>query len=617
MMQLFINNFEVVVNNSQSIKLFVENQYFSQSDTYTYEVSIPLNCSQNRRFFGHINRRDVKKQSLSFPAKLYSDGKIILDGKAKVLSISDSEMKVQLLGAASAYVSNNNENEIYIDELDLGNWSHFNNSSEYSDVVLENILSGEKEYVMYPVENSTTGNVLNFLVYKSVTSGGTDYRLDYSTFRKRSKVEDDTDHQFRDSYQPMLWYAVKLIAEATGRVLADEDNYFKKNILFKRIFIATAYSSQNKSEAFPHWTVNDWWHNIEQAFGVVVVMDEASNKMKIEPRNKYYNSAARYYVEKVEDSFTADLDDETTADLSISNVGFEDHDNDPYEIVDQEVIKQSVIDTQFDNLTELVAWAQSVPGNYDDNCNKIFKCKDGHEYILAKYIEPEKLLIYDINQFGPRITDDTKDTELQIKFVPCKTVDIDVPVYQRWTKSDGSGDTVIQMDSDLVVRAISRPERDSSEPYTEAVEDLIEGGASNSNESKPDVCYIALLGDYDTYQARVDKNTHTFTYPRAHTRDIAGYNVTDKIGSLKTSRYSLSLKKIRGVNTLYSESVEDSINVDVKVKQCFKFLANNIPNPASVFVIENKTYLCRQLEVDITTKGMSKLITGYFYEVKL
>lgn len=641
MIQLYLNNHQVVVNDNTSIKLMVENPYFSQSDSYTYDVSLPMTSDLNRRLLGHINRRDVKKSAINMSAKLYADGRLILDGHAVVLSVSDTEVKIQLLGAASFYNSDNKEREVYIDELNLGQWPWFGSTEESAggtpglrpgadgefhgtpavgdsyENVLKRILSGDNEYVMFPVENSNTGEVCNFFCFRSQNTM-VDYRLDYTTFRKRSRVNDNEDHQFRDSYQPMLWYAVKLIAEATGKKLADEDNYFKNNSLLRRIFIASCYPSTNKADAFPHWTVTDWWHNIEQAFGVVVVMDETSDRMRIEPRNIYYSDAPRIYVVKVEDSYSVDIDDESSADLSVSNVGFADHDGNPYETVAQDIIKQSKIDTTYNDLSDLYRALKDENSKldvYEKYCNHIFRCQDGHEYILSKYIEENKLLIYEINQLGDRIVDYDKEIELEIKFVPCNTVDISVPVYQTYQKSDGSGVTIIN-NGEVIVRALSRPERDADEPFTNAVEDLIEGETTQSNDDKPDVCYMALLGGYDNYETEVQGNKKNFNYPRGWVQNAHSLDLNDGL-SLMSGGYSLSLKKIKNLSTLYSETVQDAINVDVRIKQCFKFLSNSIPDPSAVFVIENKTYLCRQLEVDISGNGMSKLITGYFYHVDL
>ena len=58
---LFLDGIQVYPSSGQNIKLTRENPYFTQSDSYTLDVTIPLDILENMRFFGNINRVEKKK----------------------------------------------------------------------------------------------------------------------------------------------------------------------------------------------------------------------------------------------------------------------------------------------------------------------------------------------------------------------------------------------------------------------------------------------------------------------------------------------------------------------------------------------------------------------------
>ena len=46
-----------------------------------------------------------------------------------------------------------------------------------------------------------------------------------------------------------------------------------------------------------------------------------------------------------------------------------------------------------------------------------------------------------------------------------------------------------------------------------------------------------------------------------------------------------------------------------------KFIANRIPSVYAVFLIRNKRYACKKLEVQFGAEGMEKVVNGYFEEI--
>ena len=55
--------------------------------------------------------------------------------------------------------------------------------------------------------------------------------------------------------------------------------------------------------------------------------------------------------------------------------------------------------------------------------------------------------------------------------------------------------------------------------------------------------------------------------------------------------------------------------INAKKKTTFKFLADELPNPRSTFLIRGKRYICEKITATFTENGMSQLLKGVFYEI--
>ena len=80
----------------------------------------------------------------------------------------------------------------------------------------------------------------------------------------------------------------------------------------------------------------------------------------------------------------------------------------------------------------------------------------------------------------------------------------------------------------------------------------------------------------------------------------------------KQLRYVYSLITI---NDKSKNSLRTIFNINPKQKVTFKFLANEIPNPRTLFIIRGKRYVCEKITATFTSNGMSQLLKGAFYPV--
>lgn len=664
MTQLFLDGQEVVPDTKSTIKFVRENPLFKKSSTYTYEVELPMGIERNHRFFGNINRVDVAKEKTVYEARLVVDNITILCGIGHITAVTESSVKVQLLGNEASYNFRNKLDNLFIDELDLGDWfwttwpdgsfygrngwgyyptdqkftgtsnptfyrAQYGLPSEDSAKTREDRIFGhEYPWVAYPVMNSSADFLCNRAEFLAI---GNEVRLRIYA-DERSDWEDRnvwTQPVFGFAVQPFIWIMAQKIAAATGFNLEDEDNALLKDTFLKRIFIVNANNMNECNKCLPHWSVNEWWTNIENAFGVVMTVDYASKSMVLRKRKDHYlQSGITTDIHESEDAFTTEIDDETESDISVCNVGFADHEDNPAMNLSEFITDNARVNSEFANITELLDWAKAS-GNLTDYKDTIFKCNDGRHFIYADNcgIDGKPGLI-EVDMFRPRLTDQEKDVEVELKFVPAQFVEIEVVGYQRRPRpGQGNGFDDIPAVK-MKTRALQVPNIHEMDWYKKHegvgidIEAILKGEEEESTKEEgiPDVVYIAIedndgrdeITDATRYDSE-EPSSYTFKYPRPLLHERAHAPI-DGNSQLKDSPVSLSLIPIQDQTNLASATIENSVDIDTKHRYCIRFLSKEIPDAGHIFLIRNRRFVCERIEVSISQRGIDSLMTGYFYE---
>lgn len=680
MIRIFLDGMTAIPKDNISIKLTAENPFFTKSASYTYEVELPLSIIDNRRIFGNINRMDVAKEGRTFEAILEVDNVTVLVGMAHITSVTDLSVKVQLLGEAAAYNYGNKMENTYIDELDLGDWymetwpdgsywsggrgrngaanAHWeyypegtsfkgtcdavfqranytaNDGYDHDGLtMLNNLFSGEYPWVAFPVVNSSADILCNAYAYRftSVANNNVSFFLrGYDGEQSYGKRPSDSPPVSSYAVQPYVWKMAELIAKATGFDLPRQSNALYSDGFLKRIFIANANNFIECNKCLPHWSVNEWWTQIEQTFGLVMTLDYANRRISLCKRKDFYNNFSKLIVlHDVVDEFSTDIDDESNYDISSSNVGYADHDNGPEDILSDFILDSATFNDDFNSVADLLVWGKSQQ-SMSGYKNVIFRCVDGRHYIYSVI----KSRFEEVNMLRPRIVKESdRDIVIDLKFVPARFVDYDCEVYP-YIQRNGTGGNVITQDKPVgsfPVKVLSTPNVAEMDWYRSNYDDQIDIDAilnddedeSSVSTSAEDTIYIAVadLSYRDIINTTVQLSgggnySGTFSYPRAKLRartvaPISGEPYTED------PVYSLSLIPLEGQTSLANETLSDNVRTDVSVRHCIKFLYNGIPDTNSVFLIRNKRYLCEKIEANIMSEGLDRLLTGYFYEVEL
>lgn len=670
MIQLYLDGKPAIPKENQTIKFTTENSFFTKSASYTYDVELPLSLAENRRIFGFIHRMDQFKEPRVLSAVLIVDNVTLLSGTAHITSVTETAIKVQLLGEAASYNYGNKMDDTYIDKLDLGDWfmttwpdgshwegrgnvgwlyyaadTHFKGTStmvfsraQYTDdgkssadTLFSRIYNGTYPWVAFPVINSTVDFKCNGYAYRFTDSSRKALTAFWRGYVGERTGERPTDDPVivSGAVQPFVWIMAEKIAAATGFSLNRADNALYTNPFFKRIFIVNANNMIECNKSLPHWSVNEWWSQLESVFGLVLSVDYAGKKMVLKQRSDHYRQpASTVYLKNVVDEYTSDFDDETQVDISVNNVGFADFDADPADLLDEYIMTNCDVNTDFNSIVDLLTWGKSL-SDLTEYKGTLFKCKDGRQFI---YTEAEGFI--EVNQFRPRLTDETKDIEVELKFVPARFVEAECEFFDYVKVGHGSsGDPYKDVPiGSFAVQMLQVPDISDMEWYKNNsdsgidIEKLIneEEEETTDTEDKPDVIYLAILpaspGENITSSTELTTGG-TFSgniwHPRPQLRARIKASLSDTVPTTESPQYSLSLIPIEGLSNLAANTINESIVVGAKVRHCIKFIADSIPDPGSIFLIHNRRFVCEKIEADIAADGLKKLLTGYFYEIGL
>lgn len=670
MIQLYLDGKTAVPKENQSIKLTAENPFFTNTASYTYDVELPLAIEENRRIFGNINRMDISKKPRVMEARLIVDNITVLTGTAHMTSVSESSVKVQLLGDSSSYNFSNRMSETFIDELDLGNWymetwpdgsywderlqewRHYHPDKEFlwgsaevflrasydengvssNRTLMDRIYDGSLPWVAYPVVNSNADFMCNGFAFRHKKGEG------YEPFIRGYSGADFADPEkntavYSMAIQPFVWKIAELIARGTGFTLGREDNALYQDILFRRIFIVSANNMIECNKCLPHWTVKEFWTQVENTFGLVLTTDYANRKACLRKRSDHYREfAKRVSLKDVVDEYTADVDDETQSDISVSNVGFADFEASPADLLDEYITGNCKVNSEFISANQLLLWGKGEPESLKDCKGTLFKCRDGRQFI---YTRAEGFV--EVNQLRPRMTDETKeDVDVELKFVPAHFIEGKCELYLM---SEGEAKEKWELELIEVPYAtfpammMEVPDISRMDWYKRAgffnldIEGILNQTEEETSvaEDKDETISIAVVGQtyFDTWDAIITYGNGTngsfkgATFPRPVIREKMKAALTDYTPAREHAPYSLSLIPIPGEENLANHTIGDALVIDAKVRHCIRFIAESIPDPTSIFLIHNRRFVCEKIEADIDSYGLKKLLTGYFHEIDL
>lgn len=617
MIKLIIDGKEAVIKAGTSFKLTRMNPYFEDQGDFTFEVQLPLDgCAENLAIFGALHRAEVGLAGWAnkeLPMHLIAPPVDVV-GVAKVMTVTDAEVKVQLLAGKSAvndFGKDAEGKDLYIDELDLG--LKLDNTN--TPVGHQEPYDKDHLFVTFPVRDGN-GMIVNYPLW-SFYVGPTDWE------RQACKYQNY-------AVQPYLATVINQIFKKLGyqKLL----NVFNESWL-KNVFVANNVQTNNVDDILPHWTVEEFFTELRNAFGVYLEVklytDLSGKSMKLVnlvSLKSHYSGGADVVLEQVTDELTADIDhDENAKTTKEGNTDYEHGSISGVLRLPDEVWQNAIIKT-FSDERELGEWVWDNIKTEEEKCSSKWLFVDlelNRTYAYLKSAKDGKYYLAQVDVFPPLIRNGAyykaatnRDINTKLRIVPlqmdyqdfsCEFVrDPNYTWYfENLITNKLKGIPILMSSADSVV-----PDK-----QTYSVNGVINGDAESTTDEtkKADKLYVAFnpnvawekTGEYFPYKVPLGIN-----YLPTENGFYLPLSLNTNIPQPFSLRPSLNEAESVGYNLEFMQSIKTA------VERQFLFLDDVDVDPTATYVIKGKRYACHKIEVTIDTNGVQPLKRGYFYEIE-
>lgn len=628
MITCVINGMAAYPAASQSIKLTYANQYVTDDGEYSYDINFPMSIMDNRRVFHNVSRFDVSKVTQKFnDCKLYVSGRLILSGVGTIISVTEAEIKLQIVGGKSRIKYNDRMTKHYIDEIatfgtadkpgytvDKG-WSQgFKNLQKIYDIYRldedkSKFLGVEGKWCFVPVRDETNDMIANFV--------GVD--------KTKQFIGYNAPFVMNLAVQPNLMYIFRKVVEYEGYKLKRNDFDCKP---WNLLYIASAYKTRELRKALPHWSSYTFIEEFRKLFNATIVFDDIRKTCSV------INASELTTADSVEieplDEYTTDYDEDgsfstsSTANLEY-NLG-DSANRDNYEVISKKVFENFKIvhstgtwdpQNQFKGTTQ--SWSEKQKRQTIIECN-------GSYYIYVENEDGSKTWQL-AGVWSPLIRDSSSDDYVDINISPAAQVVEDINFKTAVIGEDN------YYEKRCLLSIPNAKEPDSKEcdvdddgySYT-SVQDAIDDESTLDKSEDDQECmniFFIIPGEvqYDKKfswvraKSRWPKFKTDYRINKEYCGSTEGGFGGNGGGTFKEKYpYTLSIctKSTNDVVTLGCLH-DNGLKIDNKNCIQVKFKSEVIPDPSNTYIIHNKKYVCEKIELEVKDDQIEPIFVGYFY----
>ena len=580
---------KVCFDASNGFKLTRENPYFTQSESYTFDVSIPMEILDNRRFFQNLQRMESSKKAALLKCRLIVNNQCMVDGIAKITQVTESLVKVQLIGGNSEIKLLSSENSTYIDEMELG-YVYYTGGSDYFGGVDYEGNKGNLEnkgiITFMPVYDETNSRALNRQFFST-------YTQTWSMIKNAALSE--------NALHPNLLYIIKAVVGLSGYNLARCD--FDREP-WNALFVASAKSTSKLSHALPHWLVSDFINEVCKFFNCTLVVDSFKKEVSFVGNDEFYGAAEQIVLTPI-DEYTAELtEDGNDSALASSNIEYDLSSSDEHttDCLSEEV-RQSIPSRECADRSAAKELFASL--DETERLRYVYKCLEG-SFVGWTGATLAPVLIK-VDHFAPLIRDPESDSSISLKICPVALMKTDEAFLIGKSTTEANGATG-------VAACLENPTGSDGDcnPDDITAQELIEGDESVDTVEKEDRLQVMFVDDTAQY-VDLAKGNHNLQECYKVTMPFTDCDfLRDDLSPHRP--WSLSLNKT-DAGYYIGQLHQTEFSFDTKAKMTVKFVAEKMPDPTAVYLIRGKRYGCEKIEANVTEQGFDRLMTGYFYEM--
>lgn len=643
MIQCVINGSVAYPDTSAKVKITYENQYIKDSGSYTYEIQFPMAIAANRVLFRFADRIDVGKRLPEYEdCKLYVDNRLLISGKGVVASISDTVVKLQIIGGASRIKYNSKFALHFIDEVDFPDFSVRTEAVKcrllgknymlggFYDIDLSNsnMVGQEGIYTLCPIYDETNDTFSNGILVGIWADMGRDY---------------PDAKMYNLAIQPNLFYVLRRLLEFEGYTLTRND--FDKDP-WNRLYIANVRRTMKMNLALPHWTVYTFIDELRKLFNATFLFDDAKKTCKLVAMGELDTAEIAEY--DCLDEFTSERNEDGIKYVATSNVEFSMADSAAHsylEVLPYKALKEFTV-VECKNRDECVSKGNAMTEK--QRRTTIFHYPQGYIVFIVDYetddSEEMTEMAKEVGMFSPIIRNEDSDESVELKIVP-----VAMTTMKRWKEGDNEYllDMDWQGDITVMVPSAQSTKEESMDSLTKKnrwnfIAGITDGDAAESDEEDIYLTVQDALEDasvLDTKEeddeSRIElffQSPFTYNYKNKQAELVLG---SPSVGGQTNVAYrypiaftdyrmfrqyttewetaTLSLQNIPHLECLGKYASQ--IAIDQYHQVTIKFLSDDIPDPSKLFSFRGKRYLCEKIEMEASDTGVDRLKTGYFYEI--
>lgn len=585
MTELFIDGVSVVLPKDFSIQVKRENSFITKNGEYTYDITLQLTNPTNATLYKHLYRlNSTQKIESKRSAILVADNRVYCNGTEIITGWTESTVSIQI-------ASGNSELNYFIGSDLLISFLEMKTTiPSRGDMNYVTKTYPEVDYCLAPVVNRTAGYCINQWAYG------------------KPALEDTYTLQADGQYwfpQPYLCAFIKEVMRAIGYDL--QVNQIEDTV-FKNLIICHVVETYKWNELLPGWSVKEFFEEIEKMFNAVFVVDNRRRTARLMIKPSYYAGVEIAHVLQVEDAYEAEVeeDNEMVDVMSSTTVKYQMPDSAYYRIRCfpddfSKNVKRDVIPIDFepdvtDQMQRMNDWFR---GNGFQKHDIVYTdALTGREFVYKGRTFNEGWSVFEpVNEFKPLERENAENT-VELEMVPVELAFSDLYSYVGSDKNRPIKIMIPVIDE-------SGTSDENGEGITNVLEQ-VETWTTKESQSKDTIFlafYIGLVsyepltsGRYDFPLPFTDLYTWTQSYKYWPTNDIGA---TLALTALNKQFY------VGGYDIDFDKAIK---------RRCFD---PNVYDVRSIFEINNKRYICKEMEFTLNAYGRKGAWTGTFYPIRI
>lgn len=607
MIECYINGHQAIPLLNSNLKVTRENPFIKEGGNYTMDITFPMDILENRLVFGNLHKLGVRIRNQKLEScRLLAGNLLIISGTGIVTQVTHEAVKVQIVSGASSVKWRSSFEKIFIDSIDYGR---------------VDIGAPYKEVERFRLD--TTGQLWEQLNTQGFV-GDVHHCVFMPTYDSTNDVVVNAASMFGE--RPASPQAVILGPRAVQpnlmMVLHAVLNHLGYSVTFNaydvapwnELIICSVVQTSVIAKTLPHWSVKRFLDEFSNLFNATFLFDDEAGTVRVVHRGD--TEAAGKDTETIDPlgEFTVEYDEDGLEYIGSSNIDY----NlkvleDQVPKVPQEVLKNFNI-REYDSFNDIVLAARQMTEK--EQLTTLFVSPTGFYYeyeVLDEEGNPQGLLDWRVIGIFTQLTRDSdSDSAISLSIVPVAMA------KGKRVVIAGSTDITVWVETEdevwLPEMEGADLENGSNDRDYVTIEDVIENGESASSKDEDDDVVIQLLwpcgSKFEGY-ARTTFFRLPVILPQSYTDwRIGQYQGRNSLGLTHVGDHAYIGQFHERTLLINSEGTIDPHN-----EYRISFLSDHIPNPASIYLIRNKRYLCSKIEVNLNEEGIDKLMIGYFYEI--